>query len=157
MHTFGLSVLEDVVANILTAALLILGAVLFWYARLTSYEQRWRRWIHPQHRIFAISVEAPMHWQTISETAFVHPARSDEQERLITWYSQRMQTRPTNGQVVRLDSIDPWIFSEVKFFDFLTTNLTAFPANWPHATLVQHWFSWWHWWSIFRSDGLIYF
>lgn len=149
MKTFWVAVVEDIVANLATTALVILGALLFWFWRLASHEQRWRRWIHPTHRVFTIPTDEPTHW-LINDTVFRNPVRLDERQRLVDWYSQRMHTSPTNGSAIRIDSIDPWAFSIIEFFDFLTTNLTAFPANWPRATIAQHWRSWWHWWSSFR-------
>lgn len=148
MGTFWLTVFEDIVANLATILVLLLSVFLFWFWRLTNREQWLRRWIHPPRRVFVVPTQEPTHW-AIDQTPFVHPVRPDERQRLVDWYSQRMQTWPTNGQVVRLDGVDPWCFSTVEFFDFLTTNLTTFPANWPRATLAQHWQTWWHGWSVF--------
>ena len=148
MKAFGIAVSEDIVANLITAVLLAGGIMGFWFSRYAIREQRWRRWIPPQRRIFPLATSEPNHW-AVDHTPFQNPVRIDERQRLVDWYSQRMQSHPTNGQIVRLDGLDPWRFSSVDFFDFLTTNLTAFPANWPRASWGQHWQAWWHWWSVF--------
>ncbi|WP_020373853.1 hypothetical protein [Sulfobacillus thermosulfidooxidans] len=148
MNAFWTAVLEDILANLITTLLIAMGVVGFWLWRFTGREQRVRQWIPPERRVFRVSATEPTNW-LVHATSFVSILRPDETLRLIDWHSQRLHRRPHNGHVVRVEGIDPWRFSTVNFYDFLTTNLTAFPANWPRPT-GRGWYSTWiHWRSVF--------
>lgn len=107
-----------------------------------------RRWIPPDRRVFPLAATEPTHW-IVQETPFVATIRFDERQQLVDWHSQRVPRRPFNGWIVRLDSIEPWSFSTIEFYDFLATNLTAFPENWPRLSWRQIPAAWWHWWAVF--------
>ncbi|KXL50252.1 MAG: hypothetical protein FE78DRAFT_27534 [Acidomyces sp. 'richmondensis'] len=102
----------------------------------------------PDRRVFPLAATEPTHW-IVQDTPFVAALRVDERQRLVDWHSQRLSQHPFNGRIVRLDGIEPWSFSTIEFYDFLTTNLTAFPGNWPRLSWRQIPAAWWHWWSVF--------
>ncbi len=149
MQTFWISVGQDVAANLVT--LVIVGGLVMAasFTRVAGLPRWPRRWMAPTKRVYRLDTPPPEGCTLVPTTPFRNPVRGDERQRLVDWYAQRMHTAPTNGEVMRLDGIQPWTLSAVDFYDFLSTNLTAFGSNWPSASWAQHWQSWWHWWGVF--------
>jgi 8-oxo-dGTP pyrophosphatase MutT (NUDIX family) len=148
MNGFLLSVLEDITANMVT---LLLGASVFslWvFFRFSSFEQRFRHWIHPEKRVLLPSV-IEIDVVTHQPTPFLNPLEPHERARIIQFYSRRAKATPHNEKVIRLDSLNPCKVSIVDFFDFLSTNLIVFPANAPIRSFYNQLRIAWDWIRIY--------
>jgi hypothetical protein len=132
MADFWIGVLQNVVGDVLAAGAIAASLAVTAFVRFSGLPRLYahaRPVRHPSYRV----VESPLH--PTSRKVVLHdpspfrsPLHPHEREALVAFYDYVNNTHPTNGQVVRLDSL---AVSVVGFFDFLATNLTAFPANLP--------------------------
>ena len=87
-----------------------------------------RRYIAPANRVIACA-ELPTKFKVATKTSF-HSLLNEAEQRQILEQDAKGR-KLFNGRVVRLDAIEDStaILSEVKFFDFMTTNLVIKPNN----------------------------
>ncbi|SHF22155.1 hypothetical protein SAMN05444392_1117 [Seinonella peptonophila] len=162
------SVSENVIANII--ALMIIGftTYFFIYIRMSGISQSFRRLRPPKKRVFYLDQIQITDVVRDEHTDFISPITHKEREILIKFYASRNQARLFNGRSVRLDQLiftsnhkedhnlnqlDPprslvkAKISQVDFFDFISTNLTAYPSNEPVRSFRQQLA------AVFRSIG----
>lgn len=134
------NIFENTIANIITAFLFGLSAYVVLYYRMSGFRQTLRNYIHPKRRVFAIHPKRIRDVEKHEETPFLLPVSLEERDLLVKHYSMRNGSRPHNGIAVRLDSLTyndnsydelNVSVSKVGFYDFIATNLTAYPANSP--------------------------
>lgn len=129
---FWEGVTEDVIADLLTAAALgsVTVAVAYW--RFSGHFERLRQLAHPVLPSSQVLVAADSDRITTAPsvnhpTPFRSPITTSERDRLVEFYQRLSLTTTWNGQVVRLDEIEPTLqVSVVEFWDLIATNLTAF-------------------------------
>ena len=130
-------VFENVVANLVAAALVGGVAYLLLYLRMSGVFQRIRRLIHPDKRVFFLESHSIETLRKTEVSPFQSPITKLERDYLVEFYGKRNGSNPHNGSCVRLDSVvktDKGLeiqLSLVDFFDFIATNLTVYPANAP--------------------------
>lgn len=129
---FWSGVAEDVVADAIVVAgagVLAAGAA---FLKFSGAVERIGA-LHPTRPDRAVieASEHPLGPLVRSEPSpFTSPLSPHERDDLVSWYLEVNATKAWDGPVVRLDRIHPSpAVSVVGFFDLITTNLTAFPAN----------------------------
>lgn len=150
---FWIGVAQDVVANLLTAAIVAVVVTLAVAVGFSASPRRlWRRLFprRPDHRVL-VAKTAPAVGATPkfrNRTPFKCPVSPHEQEALVRFYALMNGSDPFDGRCVRLDRLAPEAeVSEVGFFDLLATNLTAYPDNiatpglWLRFSAVRQWIS----------------
>ncbi|MFC7443157.1 NUDIX hydrolase [Laceyella putida] len=154
-------VFTNVVANLVTALIFGVSAYIILYIRMSGITQTIRRVIHPKQRVFALHDLKINGINRLEVSKFLSPLSEHERDILVKFHAARNGSNPHNGSSIRLDGISPVSndkkeytahISKVGFFDFIATNLTAYPANAPirsfrsqMATLMRS----------FRTFGLI--
>lgn len=123
---------EDVLADLLTAVALgsVTVAVAYW--RFSGHFERVRQLAHPGRPTDQVVVAAGPELlesqpRVNSPTPFRSPITPSERDRLVEFYQRLSRTITWNGQVVRLDQLEPTLeVSVVEYWDLVATNLTAF-------------------------------
>lgn len=133
-----MSVLENVIANLIAIAFLGTTAYLLIYLRMSGLSKIFRRFIHPQKRVIALHQLELSHVEKQMQSDFVSPISERDRDILVKFYVFRNRVKLFNGISIRLDRLEFTDnekkqaiahVSKVGFFDFISTNLTAFPSN----------------------------
>jgi hypothetical protein len=125
-------VAEDVVADLLTAAGIgsVTVAVAYW--RFSGHFERLRQLLHPvlpnSQVLVAGGPDRITNAPRVNDpTPFRSPIGPSERDQLVDFYRRLSFDTTWNGQVVRLDQLEPTLeVSVVEFWDLVATNLTAF-------------------------------
>jgi hypothetical protein len=102
---FG-SVLENVIANLLTGAIVGSVAYLLLYIRMSGVMQRLRRLLHPMKRVFITEGQISGTINKDQVSSFRSPLSIIERDRVVAFYATRNGSNPHNGTCVRLDKIE---------------------------------------------------
>jgi len=125
-------VAEDVIADLLTAVGIgsVTVAVAYW--RFSGHFERFRQLLHPvlpnSQVLVALGPDRITTAPRVNDpTPFRSPIGPSERDRLVEFYQRLSLATTWNGQVVRLDQLEPTLeVSVVEFWDLVATNLTAF-------------------------------
>ncbi|MBA4496561.1 NUDIX hydrolase [Paenactinomyces guangxiensis] len=129
-----------VVANLITFIMIGFSAYFVLYYRMSGINQNLRRLIHPKRRVFALHNLQITSINRLETSNFLSPISEYEREILVKLHAARNGSNPHNGTSIRLDGLTSVSndkqqvtahISKVGFFDFIATNLTAYPANAP--------------------------
>lgn len=140
------SLVANIAANIITAALIGLSVYVALYIHMSGILYAFRRFVHPSKRVFAMHDIKISGIVKLPKSSFVSPLPEHERDIIVRFHASRNNSTPFNGDAVRLDRIAPdpgnrkniiASVSEVGFFDFIATNLVAYPANVP-LTSFRH-------------------
>lgn len=124
-----------VIINLITILITSIVIVVAYYAKHVFRGRKSlkdnRRYMKPSDRV--IRFDGELHsspkFEVLDKSKFNRVLTEDEQKYLL---SQTVKGKNlTNGKCVRLDSVTDGVFklSQVRFFDFMTTNLIAMPGN----------------------------
>lgn len=148
------SLSENILANLIAMLIIATLTYVIIYLRMSAFSRFIRPIFRPWKRVFAlhhIHIDQVVKEQ---QSSFHSPITNEERGILIRFYRMRNQSRLFNGRSVRLDGLtfhnvqnNEWDntkehlvtarISEVDFYDFIATNLTAFPANEPVRSFPQ--------------------
>lgn len=134
MLAFLGTVLEDILADIVTIWILAIGIILFAYLRFSGIYFRLFNKIFPIKPDKRVLVEEniPLNFKPIinNNSPFQLPIHEYERDALVEFYRTLHDSKPHSGTVIRLDKLNPEIqVSKVGFFDLLATNMTVYPTN----------------------------
>jgi 8-oxo-dGTP pyrophosphatase MutT (NUDIX family) len=132
--------IANIAANIVTAALIGLSVYVALYVHMSGIAHAFRRFVPPGKRVFALHNIKVSGIVRLPKSDFVSPLPEHERDIIVRFHASRNNSTPFNGDAVRLDRIAPdpdnkgCIIASVStagFFDFIATNLVAYPANAP--------------------------
>lgn len=139
-----LGILENAIANLVAIALIAITTYSIIYIKMSGLTKIFWRFLHPEKRVFALQPLTISKIERLKESKFLSPVSKHEQEILVRFYTLSNNVRLFNGISVRLDDLHfldkqkkeaVAKVSKVGFFDFISTNLTVYPANEPVYSL----------------------
>lgn len=140
------NLIANIAANLITTALIGLSVYVALYIHMSGALHAFRRFVPPNKRVFAIHDIKISGIVKLTKSNFVSPLPEYERDIIVRFHASRNNSNPFNGDAVRLDCIASVPgdsgnmvanVSEVGFFDFIATNLVAYPANVP-LTSFRH-------------------
>jgi|GEM_PF-1697466 len=156
MTDFFYRLTESVTINIATLILLILTTYCFWVIKYSGITNWIRQTLHPRRRVYTLDRSDIGDITKLEKTTFKNELTTEEREIVVNFYSSRNNSKPFNGISVRLDDVViteedklDLTISRVEFFDFLSTNLSIYPANSPILSFRNVLLAVRRWWRTF--------
>jgi 8-oxo-dGTP pyrophosphatase MutT (NUDIX family) len=140
------NLIVNIAANIITAALIGVSVYVAFYTHMSGVIHTFRRFANPNKRVFVIHDIKISRVNKLSKSQFILPIQEYERDIIAKFHASRNNSVLFNGVAVRLDSIDLDTnstggaivnVSVVSFFDFIATNLVAYPANVPQVSFYR--------------------
>ena len=130
--------------------------------KYSGISNKFRKWIHPRKRVYTLNNNCIEEITKLDETYFKNELSEEEIDIAVQLYSSRNNSNPFNGDAVRLDNIILTNngklnieISLVTFFDFLSTNLSIYPANSPISSFNNVILTIWRSWKSFEIIGKV--
>lgn len=125
------------IANILSVVVIAVLGYLVLVIRHSILYNFSKKYIHPQKRVLSSNITALNNIKKI-ETHFNSCINQETKEVLLDLYSNRTSTVLYDNPAIRIDNAKgngDLEISLITFYDFITTNLIAYPANSPTFSL----------------------
>lgn len=124
----------SLIANIFSAVIIALMGYLVFIVKNSVYSNIFRKYISPKERVLETGVYKICEIKRLDNTNFSSPVPPKIKELFVDLYQERNCTELYNNSAIRIDELDKngmLTISKVDFYDFITTNLTAYTSNSP--------------------------
>lgn len=130
---FFIDIIISTLSNIISVGIIASIGYIALAFRYSIKRNEKKRFIHPTKRVIKTNLKQI---QKINKTksSFVNVFTNEEYDTIIELYRSRTGGTLYNSPAIRIEHVDSdtITISQVKFYDFIATNLSAFPANAPH-------------------------
>lgn len=130
---FLIDVIISTLSNIISVGIIAVIGYIALAFRYSIKRNEIKRFIHPSRRVIKTNLKQIKKIKKI-ESSFVNVFTREEYETIIELYRARTGGKLYNSPAIRIEQVDndKLTISQVEFYDFIATNLSAFPANAPH-------------------------
>lgn len=157
-------IVKEIWVGIITQGIFVVGVLLFTiiilFLKYSNTFRYFRKFKHPEKRVFIFEEHTDLEVEMQPNTEFNKKFLDDTERRtLVSLFGSRNNACPFDGESIRLDKLSirnnqAYLqVSVVGFFDFLSTNLSVYPANAPVTSISSVIRMILKWWGSFEIIG----